>query len=1677
MPLQTGSIKKVSVSNYLKGRLLYDRTEDHDPDDLMLKNRALSWYGMFGDMPKKNLILLTNERIEWYNAETMKPWFSYNLQGTLGASITKLRLFEYLNIDDSEILISAKNGKVSFFNKSSSKGVILDFARDSFVLFDNIGIISLGNIAAAFSFRVPRAIVSTSYANKTTKILPYTELKAIEIVRNEFGDEFLLLMANNGTGTLVQYVGSLNYPLVNITSSYNQMSNINFSTVSIGNDMALYSLKGQLKIYFKMKINTGYAFVPNLAVQSFDLTTFSDMTISTAPLDPLTNEIESIGFDYSFGTQKLHVAAGLKGEYDELATDYKYKNGGVVYFIVDMTDFTIKNTNYVRILNSNLVLGEPTPAKMALVLPSQFYTERMQSVQIKNDYLYIGASELDLNSEIIPEDANKGGLVIYKLMGEDYLWDQTTGDLTLLIAENYDVNDTDFTGDAWTLNDVWNIQAVNDNDFFAYTPAYYWIETAATLPPIQNFDRTQTTSHTVTYTISLEDKTNYSKIEFYAKKVTDLDFQLWKTVYLDAAASVISVKLEGLVSDTQYEVKAIPYSAGAQGPATAVDTFTTTVEYLKPLLSYTTHDDEILLNIKITDTRINEIEHIEVFKQVPGDSKPYRIGKIPVDNTAHKLIPLLSSDPNNTITGTHTGVISYFKLDTTVANNLLPNGLDKDATIDVSFQYTTYQFSNVKVLSVNYDTQVISVDPSQIFITSAEPIDPSVNISSFKMNTYVYNDKGVGVQPGTTIQYFAKLTSEYNESLMSNAFTVTAPNRILDPMYLREKDFWRASLNFDPYSASLYKNYQSFSFNNSLIPADKFLVLEDRFAMLNSQFPNDMTDFEFQYPATSSNFELVQTSGVTGDTSLVLKTIPQEILADRMKSFLSTGASQNMEVVGLDPINSFLRTLEPTTEASWRNIIRLQNETVVGTNAKIESDPISIENINFTSSDFKALIDKVYKIDTTSLSIPVTEVDFANDSSVVVLTADEFMQEAIINDETGKPMLRLDPNVAYKFEFNRNIPISKLSFDATHVLFGDHEVSAQQVFEETSSHTDSTKPDFGYTPYDQQFISAEELYELINLPIEKQFELHLYYQNPLTQSFEYISYNNFKFEDLEPKLTRVKSFILRNKVAKKAMLGHFNSGVTWIDLAPDTGRYPNITYWYRWRATYWYKMTAVNDPMILTNDMIAEIFYTHYITYKPEGATETQIETLSTMEQMPRYGNSINIGKIYTGLENATQWSVDIRIKKIFLKSYNAEIRILDFDLDSTSSLADEEKPALYVKTTNKAVYTVDKILSIKDIHLGVQSKEINDIIIHTIKFIFSADGRRWYYLNTDTRQWVEVEYGTKQTHVGSNTALETSEITYEEWNAFFELYDDPKNFYLGLIYLISNTDGPFPGFENADILFEIENKKELNSSIETPVFKPPRTSKLFDLVIIKDEPKGNRSIYDTRINTYIRYSTDNGKTWNLEGWIPVETTGDIRKIPEFDNMQADNFVFQLRFDFHSSVVYYPTLRKVDVYMMDVYKIPELIYPALGAPISDQDIDVVWLAPENLVEGTEHFAIEVAKKDFDDPTYNKANDRLIAYKSFSEDKKPFRSTEDGFIYEPTKFGYNSFYIAGTNPASYVWNQIMGLNPGVEGFEKVNGVPADGKHYVRFTHRLSTPVDVNRLYFRIHVWDGSMGSES
>lgn len=1671
MPLQTGSVKKTSISKNLKGLFFYDRDLDFDPDNLLLKNQSLSWYRAWGEMPKKNLIVLTDELIEWYNAETMKLWFSYNIFSTIGNNNSTLKLFYHSNIKDSDFVITAKNGKVAFFTKNSPGGVLLDFNTDSFLLFHtSYGIEKAGNIISSFGYTYNWNLSSTTYDNKTTKVLPYTDLKALEIVRDEVGKEYLLLMGNNGMNSLVEYIGDLNAAVPNMTSSSNTMPNVNFSTIKVKNNMALYALKGQLKIYYKMKINNGYAFIPNLAIQNVDITTLSDITLPDKPLDPTTNEIESIGFDYSFGTQKLHVAVGLKGEFDETATDYKYKNGGVIYFIIDMSTFQIKNQNYVRLLNSNLVIDPPLPSKINQSIPSNFKTERMQSVEVSNKYIYVGASEIDYNTVITAEDSNKGGLVIFEITNEDHLWDQTTQLLTLNMKENYSAEDADFTGDIWTLNDVWDIQVVTNNDFIVYTPAYYWIETQAPLPPIQNFERIRTSSHSTIYTISLEDKTKYTKIEFWVKKSVDTEFQLWKTVYLTSMASVISVEIDNLISDTQYDVKAIPYSAGAQGEETNVDTFKTLVEYEQPQLRHYIHNDQVLINVSITDTRTDEIEYVEIFKQLPGESKSSRIGKIAVDTDIHQIIPLASNDPLDVITGSYSGNISYFKLDPSDANNIIPNGLLKDATIDIIFENTSYEFLDVEVVSVDYINQIIGVNPSRVSIITETPIDPSINIASFKMKSYVYDDRDIVLQAGTTIQYYAKLSSEQNESLMAGPLNVSTPSVILDPLFIKEKDFWRASLNFGPNSASLYEGYQNFIINNTVRPKTQPQIMTDKFDLLTYASQNTIKDFLIEAPATTSNFT------VTDGSKLVLTSVPKEILSDRMATFLSSGVLQNFKVLGNDPIDSYLQTNEPTQDARWMNAMRLNNETVVHTKADVQGNSISNEILNITSDDFRLMVDKVYKLDTSTLTGSVTEVDFENDLNVVVISADEFLENIAIKSGNNY-VLQLDANTAYKFEFKREIPISKVEASFNHILFGDWPLSGNMSKLEPSRHTDATKPDWGPTLF-EQFLTNEQLYNvslnsslpgLTELPPEKQFELHFYYQDPTTTDFNYLSYNNYTFTTVEPQLTRVKSFILRNKHSERALLGNFVYNNNWIDWESSS------SYYYRWYRYDTYNMNSVTEPIKFTNSILAEIFYTHYITHRLEGSTETVIEEMKTVDLLQRSGTTLSIEQTYPGLTNSTQIMMEIKVNKVFYKTYSAPVNIRNIDLDTVTSIADELKSAIFVRTNNKAVYLANKIKSIKNISFGVQSKTLNDQILHTIKFIFSADGRRWYYLDQDTREWIDVPYGTEQTKSGSNTSIEASQITYEEWSQFFTLYNNPKNFYIGMIFLVSDSNGPFPILENISIDFEIEVTNKTNLSLISPAFKPPRGSKLFDMVVIKNEPQGNREALNTKIEQFIRYSTDNGKTWNYEGWIPIENTADIRALPEFDNIQADHLVFQIKFEFFTSILDVPVLQKVDLYIMDVYKIPELVYPAAGAPVSDQTVDVVWIAPENLVEGTEHFAIEIAKKDFSDPTF-KISDRLVAFKSFSENRKPFRQSEDGFVYDTAKFGYNSFYMAGTDPNNYVWEDIMGLNPGVAGFEKVNGVPADGKHYVRFTHNFGTPIDTSQLHFRIHVWDGSMGSE-
>ncbi len=1682
MPLHENLVKKTNISGNLHGLVVYDRNEDDDPNDIRLENITLSWYRQFKAMPRKNLIVLTHEgRMIWYDMETMIPWFNIKC--------SNLSMFYKKPYDQSHYVMTAKNGKIVMFEKTGNFGIVLDFAQDyGFVIFSG-GIKALGNISSMLSSAVPETGRIPDYwadpQNKFATLKPYTEVKGIHLVKNEYGDEHLLIMSNNNESATVQFLGSLSKPstqISTITTSYSTVAGRNFSAVFAKQNNVLYSFKNDLSVYFKMQLQDGYAFYPHIGVQKVNLASFAQTNLDIGPLDPTLDEIESISFDYPFQTQKMHVAVGLKGRYNPENPDYKYDDGGLYYFIINMTNFTVESGNYARIISNNYTFSSTQPEKIQKMLPGSMKSHRINKVVLKGQKLFIGSSELDYNAQVDEEKVNKGGFVVFEITDADNVWDSETGNITLGIAETYEQTDTDFNGDVWTLNDVWDIKVASNSDFVVYTPVYFWVEGTKEVKPIATFEKIKVGSHDALYSITLENMTDYTKIEIYLKESTETEYHFEKTIYLDSQATVLFVTLDNLDSDKQYNIRAVPYTGGAVSDQPTEDTFTTLVEFEKPILTNTVHDDKILVNIEVTEPRIDDVEYIEVYRMLTGEQTLSRIKKIPIIHGSHGIIPLLSEDPNDVMPDGYSGYINYFKIDIDEHDNMLFNGLGESAEIDIAVEGTNYTFNNVVITSVNYETQVIKIDTQQVEILETEPINLSQNKFKYSVKLYVYEDKGYTADMITSINYYAKLVGEDNESQMSDPLIVATPSRILDPIVTKDDDFWRSVLNFDEYSASLYSNYQNFVFKNYLEQAPTTEILEDAFGFFNTYYNGSLDDFEYQAPITKNNFKLNLNVNQAGDTALVLNTVPSEIFtAGLVQEFFNNGLTANMEVRGPDPqIGTYITTVSPATTASWSNNVLLNDETIKKIGVTVTNDTSSIESYDLFNSGFNKYISKVYKLDMTGIETPVEEIDIPNHPNVVEMTFEEFVENETRLGSNNVRMLQFDGNSVYKFEFERELPLGKIKFGGTHLFLGEHENYADeyQVFEETTTHTDNKYPTFDFPGMTQYFMELGQLYLLSELPAERTFELLFEYSNLVNSTKEILKFNEYRFEEQEFNLPKTRSFILRNKNPEKSLVCNFTSSMFWTDLAPDsynayTG---NWTRYYRWRATYTFDTTMnANQTAVFSNDIHSIVKYNHNILYLPEGGSELEIESFTDAVSLKRTSETKEINKIYDSLTNAKRLAMQVDVEKVFINSVSGETKITNLIIDSTLSVTDEQKAGIYVKTSGRLVYQANEIVGIKKISIGTSSKSVDGEEIHKMKFIFSADNKNWYYFNTGTKTWELTQYGTKYCHDASNSNLEVADITNAEWREFFSKYEQPKLFVIGAIYLLSDSTGPFPSWESTSVAFEVIPPKKLKDEILSPVIKPPRASKLFDIVIVKDEPKDKYEIkYNTSIQTFIRYSTDNGKNWNPEGWIPIETTADADKLPEIEGLAADNVVYQLKFDFNSSTKLYPTLRKVYLYFLDVYKVTELVYPQLGSPISDEKIDIVWETPENLVGGTVQFAIEVATRDFDDPSYLKTRDRILAYKSFEKNKKPFLSNE--FTVAPEKFSYTTYYLPGQNPSMYKWNSIMALDPGVDGLEKINGVVAKNDYYVRFQHSFSTPLTTNNLYFRIYVWDGSMGRD-
>lgn len=243
----------------------------------------------------------------------------------------------------------------------------------------------------------------------------------------------------------------------------------------------------------------------------------------------------------------------------------------------------------------------------------------------------------------------------------------------------------------------------------------------------------------------------------------------------------------------------------------------------------------------------------------------------------------------------------------------------------------------------------------------------------------------------------------------------------------------------------------------------------------------------------------------------------------------------------------------------------------------------------------------------------------------------------------------------------------------------------------------------------------------------------------------------------------------------------------------------------------------------------------------------------------------------------------------------------------------------------------------------------------------------------------------------------------------------------------------------------------------ELPVFRSSKLTKLYDIAFITETPVEPLSGLPTKAELYYSYSLDDGATWT-EWTLWDGDRSKLEQIPFWEHPHRNLIRFKVRLESNTLT---PIIRKVAVYYMDVDRVPRIIKPAPGEPIIDGKLDLIFLAPENLLGGTVQFAIEIAR----DPGFTNI---IKKAKSFAENRAPFDAS-----YSIETMYYCSNFIFGTDPNGYVWRPLGDGTPSYLGIPGINGAPADGRTYVRYQTTLTT-TNVQTYYIRIYTWDGTVG---
>ena len=348
----------------------------------------------------------------------------------------------------------------------------------------------------------------------------------------------------------------------------------------------------------------------------------------------------------------------------------------------------------------------------------------------------------------------------------------------------------------------------------------------------------------------------------------------------------------------------------------------------------------------------------------------------------------------------------------------------------------------------------------------------------------------------------------------------------------------------------------------------------------------------------------------------------------------------------------------------------------------------------------------------------------------------------------------------------------------------------------------------------------------------------------------------------------------------------------------------------------------------------------------------------------------------------------------------------------------------------------------------------VGDVKVGQLKWLFSVDGgKAWYTFKNGAWTRVSPSFAAplgmttgelEKLDAGKVDLLVKTVKAQRYQIALLCAFDTPSpasSPYLHAIEYYAAYDSPYPR--------EIE--------FELPVFYTAKFTKLYDIVFVADTPREPATNLSTEAFLYYSYSLDCGVTWS--DWILWDE--DRAKLEEIPFWQHKHSVL-LRFKVVLRNRTIPaSVRKVAFFFMDLDNVPRIVKPAVGEPIIDNTLDLIFVSPENLTGGTVQFAIEVAT----DPDFKNV---ILRAKSFSESRKPFEN------FRTAPFYFCSSYIPGTNPNDYVWIQTGSATPGSAGVPGVHGAPADGRTFVRFRHDFGAAAS-STYYIRIYSWDGTIGA--